>query len=114
MGIRSKGTIALTKAVPVVLFEELTLTNFPGIYGGKVDLTQLLNAADEVNIKLEVKYDTGSAYRNAEAATYKQSDKIYRITPVEENFGYKLTIELLVVSPSATANLEFVITRSSL
>ena len=114
MGVRSKGTIALTKATPVVLFEELTAANFPGIYGGKIDLTQLGNVADEINLKLEVKYDTASAYRNAETATFKQADKIYRITPVEEAFGYKLTIELLAASPSATASLEFVITRNAI
>ena len=113
MAVRAKGTIALTRGVPVTLFEETIPANLPGIYGGEVDLTQLLNIADEINIRRQTKYDTGSPFRNAQTNTYKRGEDIYQLTPVEASFGHKLTIELLSVSPSATANLEFVITRNN-
>lgn len=113
MGVRTSGNVVLVRGVPQTLFEETVGTNLPGIFGGKVDLNALANVADEVNIKLEVKYSSGGSFIDAEATTYKQADKIFRLTPVEESFGYKLTIELLAVSPSAGATLAFVITRSN-
>ena len=113
MGVRDFGNVVLVKAVPQTLFEETVGANLPGIFGGKVDLNALANAADEVNIKLEVKYTSGGSFVDAESTTYKQADKIFRLTPLEESYGYKLTIELLAASPSAGATLAFVITRSS-
>lgn len=112
MGVRTFGDVVLVRAVPQTLFEELTPANLPGIFGGKVDLNALPDAADKVNIKLEVKYTAAGAYVDAEAQTYKKVDKIFRLTPLEESYGYKLTIELLTGSPSAGATLAFVITRS--
>ncbi len=113
MGVRTFGDAVLVKGVPQTLFEETVGANLPGIFGGKVDLNALSDADDEVNIKLEVKYTSGGAYVVAEAPTYKKADKIFRLTPLEESYGYKLTIELLAASPSAGATLAFVITRNS-
>ena len=113
MAVRDFGNVVLVRAVPQTLFEETVAANLPGIFGGKVDLNALLLAADEVNIKLEVKYTSGGAFVNAENNTFKKGDVIYRLTPLEESYGYKLTIELLAASPSAGATLAFVITRNN-
>lgn len=113
MAVRDSGTKALTRGIPITLFEELTPANLPGIFGGKVNLNDLPDVADEIDIKLEVKYSSGGAFQIAEQTTFKKPDKIFRITPIEESFGYKLTIELLAASPSASATLAFVITRNN-
>ena len=113
MALRDSGTIALTRGVPVTLFEETVPANLPGIFGGKVNLNDLPLAADEIRILLEVKYSSGGSFEQAEETNYKKPIKIFRITPAEEVFGYKLTIELVAASPSPSATLGFVITRNN-
>jgi len=87
----------------------------PGYFSGKLDLTQLLNAADEIQIRLQVKYSSGGAYRDAEQPTLvsKQADKIIRLTPVEETYGYKILVLLTNTGPSASATLELLVLRAS-
>jgi len=86
----------------------------PGFFSGKMDLTQLTNAADEMQVKLQVKYSSGGTFRDAEQPTLsaKQADKIIRFTPVEETYGYKILGTLLLASPSASATLETLVLRS--
>jgi len=86
----------------------------PGFFSGMLDLTQLTNAADEMKIRLQVKYSSGGTYRDAEEPTLvsKQADKIFRLTPVEQTYGWKVLGELLAASPSATATLELIVIRS--
>jgi len=87
----------------------------PGFFSGKLDLTQLTDPADEIQLRLQVKYSSGGTYRDAEQPTLiaKQSDKIFRLTPVEETYGYKVLGLLTNVGPSATATLEFLMLRSN-
>ncbi len=113
MALRDSGTKALTRGVPITLFEETVPANLPGIFGGKVNLNDLPLADDEIRILLEVKYSSGGIFQQAEETNFKKPDKIYRLTPLEEVFGYKLTIELVAASPSPTATLGFVITRNN-
>jgi len=112
MAVRTFGNVVLVRAVPQTLFEETIASNLPGIFGGKLDLNALPAGGDLVKITLDVRYVLAGAYVKAEDTTFTQSDEIFRFTPVEESYGYRLTIELLAASPSAGATLAFVITRS--
>lgn len=114
MPVVLESNIVFTKAVPLTIFEA-SAPQLPGLFSGKMDLTQLLNVADEISVKLQVKYSSGGTYRDAEEPTLvaKQADKIFRFTPVEETYGYKLIGELKAASPSATATLELLILRSA-
>lgn len=107
----AKGDIVLTKGVPATLYEGVGV--FPGLFSGKISANDIPDAGDTVNMKLETKYDTGDPYEEAENMDFKKSDKIARLTPVEENYGYKITLELLSSSTSATATLGYVINRSA-
>jgi len=113
MAVVLETNIVLVKSVPQTLFEA-SAGQLPGIFEGQVDLTQLLNAADEVDIQLQTKYSSGGTFRNAEKPSLpgKQIDNIFRLTPLQATYGYKLTIELLAASPSAGATLEVLILRS--
>jgi hypothetical protein len=87
----------------------------PGFFSGMIDLTQLLNAADEMQFRLQVKYSSGGTYRDAEQPSLaaKQADKIFRFTPVEQTYGYKIFGLLNNNGPSGTATLELIVIRST-
>jgi len=114
MTVVLETNLVFTKSVPLTIFEATAL-QLPGFFSGMMDLTQLTNAADEMQVKLQVKYSSGGTYRDAEQPTLvaKQADKIFRFTPVEQTYGYKLIGELLAASPSATATLETIVIRSA-
>ena len=114
MAVVIEANLVFTRGVPLVIYDAPGI-DLPGFFSGMIDLTQLTNAADEFNVKLEVKYSSGGTFRAAEEPTQnaKQADKIFRFTPVEQTHGYKLTGELKSVSPSATATLETIVLRSS-
>jgi len=107
-----KGDTVLTKGVPKVIFTA-SPAQLPGFFGGKISANDITDAGDTVNMKLEVKYDTGDPFEDGENRDFIKTDKIARLTPVEENFGYQVTLELLSSSTSATVTLGFVITRSA-
>lgn len=113
MTIIKEGTQALIKGTPVILFEAVG-AQFAGLLGGKIDLDSLGDAADKIYIYLETKYTVGGAYLPAEDNIGKKVDRIFRLTPTEEYYGYKITIELTGDSVSATADLPYIITRSIL
>lgn len=102
-----------TRNVEKVLFEA-SGGELPGFFSGKLDLTQLTDVDDEITCRLQVKYSTGGTYRDAEQPTLisKQVDKIFRFTPVEETYGYKVFGLLTNASPSASATLEMLVLRS--
>ena len=89
--------------------------DLPGFFSGMLDLTQLTNVNDEMELRLQVKYSSGGTYRDAEQPTLvaKQADKIYRLTPVEQTYGYKVLGLLNNNGPSGSATLEFIVLRSS-
>ena len=114
MVVALETNLVFTKGVPLIMFTATAL-QLAGYFSGKLDLSQLTDAADEMEIKLEVKYTSAGAFRDAEkpGLVAKQADKIFRFTPVEETYGYQLTGELLAASPSATATLAILVIRSS-
>lgn len=106
--------LVFTRNVERDIFEA-TGGEIPGFFSGKMDLTQLTDAADEMQVRLQVKYSSGGTYRDAEQPTLvaKQADKIIRFTPVEETYGYKILGLLLAASPSATVTLETLVLRAA-
>ena len=105
---------AFVKGVEKVIFEA-TGGELPGFFSGMIDLTQLSDAADEMQIRLQVKYSSGGTYRDAEEpdVVSKQADKIFRFTPVEQTYGYKIFGLLNNNSPSGSATLETLVIRSA-
>jgi hypothetical protein len=103
-----------TQGVEKVVFEAAGGGELPGFFSGMIDLTQLTNAADEMVFRLQVKYSSGGTYRDAEQPSLaaKQSDKIFRFTPVEQTYGYKIFGLLNNTGPSGTATLELIVIRS--
>lgn len=114
MPVVKEVPIVFVRGVPQDIFEA-SAPELPGFFSGKLDLNALTNAADEIQVKLQVKYTSGGGYVNAEEPTLaaKQADKIFRFTPVEETYGYKLIGELLAASPSTTATLDILVLRSN-
>ena len=113
MPVVAESSVVLARGVPQTLFEA-TGIHLPGFFNGQLDLTQLADANDLIKITLETKYSAGGSYRaSANPSNVKQSDEIFIFTPFEQPHGYKLTIELLAASPSASATLEYFIIRSS-
>ena len=113
MAVDKETNEVLTKGVPKVIYEADS-GDLPGFFSGKMDLTQLSNVADEVELTLEVKYSSGGTYRTAwKPSPGKQEDYMFQFTPLEETYGYRITAELLAVSPSATATLELLVLRSA-
>jgi len=112
MVIALEGSIVLAKGVAQILFTA-SAGELPGLFSGKIDLNALSNAADEIKITLQVKYTSGGGFVQAEEpADSLQADKILRLTPVEETYGYQITLELLAASPSANATLPFIVLRT--
>lgn len=113
MGVVLESNLVFTRNVERDIFEA-SGAQLPGYFSGKMDLTQLTDAVDEMQVRLQVKYSSGGTYRDAEQPTLvtKQADKIIRFTPVEETYGYKILGKLLAASPSATATLETLVIRS--
>lgn len=114
MPVVLESNVVFTRGVPLIIFTA-TAPQLPGFFSGKIDLSQLTNVADEMEIKLEVKYTSAGAFRDAEKPSLvaKQADKIFRLTPVEETYGYQITGELLAASPSPTATLAVLVLRSN-
>ncbi len=114
MPVVLESNLVFTQGVERDIFEA-TGGELPGFFSGMMDLTQLLNAADEMQVRLQVKYSSGGTYRDAEQPTLiaKQSDKIFRFTPVEQTYGYKILGLLTNVGPSVTATLETIVIRSA-
>ena len=114
MAVVLESNLVFTRNVERDIFEA-TGGQLPGFFSGKMDLTQLTNAVDEMQIRLKVKYSSGGVYRNAEKPTLsaKQVDNNFRFTPVEETYGYKILGLLLLASPSATATLETLVLRTA-
>lgn len=113
MAIVDEGNASLTRGVPLTLFTA-SAGQLPGIFGGKLDLNALSNSGDLVRVLLQVKYTSLGSFVDAEEQTnVTQSDSIFRFTPVEENYGYQIVVELLSGSPSASATLPYIITRST-
>ncbi len=113
MAVVLESNLVFTRGTPLTIFEA-SAPQLPGYFSGHMDLTQLLDANDEINVELQVKYSSGGTYRNAQKPTQpsKQADNIFEFTPVEHVYGYKLIGELLAASPSATATLEVLVLRS--
>lgn len=111
MGVLDNDTIVLLKGVPKILFTA-TAGVIPGLFAGKVNANSITDAGDTVKMTMQVKYTSGGAFVEAEFKEFVQADKIIRMTPVEENFGYQITLELLNSSVSASVSLEYVVTRS--
>jgi len=114
MAVVLEANLVFTRSVERDIFLA-TGGQLPGFFSGKMDLSQLTNAADEMKVRLQVKYSSGGVFRDAEQPTLvaKQADKIFRFTPVEETYGYKILGELLAASPSATATLETLVLRTA-
>jgi hypothetical protein len=108
----AKGTIVLTKGVPSILFTA-TGGQLPGIFSAKISANDITLAADTVNLKMETKYDTPDPFEDAENRDFIKSDAIIRTAPVEETYGFQLTLELLSSSTSATVTLSYNIFRSA-
>lgn len=112
MTVVAEGDLVLVRGVPQIFFTATAL-QLPGVFGGKVDLNALPNVNDEIKISLKTKYTSIGSFIDAEDnSTFQQVDKIARLTPTEEPYGYELTIELLAASPSANATLAFLILRT--
>lgn len=113
MTIILETNIVLTKGVPLIILTA-SAGQLPGLFGGKIDLNALSDVADEIQVTLKTKYTSGGSFVAAEPAVPAalQSDQIFRLTPVEEVYGYEITVELLAASVSATATLPVIITRS--
>ena len=107
------STIDLVRGVPKILFTANS-GQLPGLFGGKVNGIALPDVGDTVKMTLQVKYSAVGPFVEAEEKDFIKTDKICRMTPVEENFGYQITLELLAGSVSANATLDFVITRTSI
>jgi len=104
--------LALVRGAPQIIFTATAL-QLPGVFSGKLDLNALANAADEIKISLKTKYTSIGAFIAAEEnITFKQADKIARVTPTVEQYGYEVTVELLAASPSATATLAVLLLRT--
>ena len=103
-----------TRGVEKTIFEA-SGGELPGFFSGEMDLTQLTNAADEMKIRLQVKYSSGGVFRDLAQPSLvsKQADLAFLFTPKEETYGYKILGELLAASPSATATLELIVIRST-
>ena len=114
MAVTLETNLVFTRGTPLIMFTATAL-QLPGYFSGKLDLSQLTDAADEMEIKLQVKYTSAGAFRDAEkpSKSAKQADEIFRFTPVEETYGYQLTGELLAASPSPTATLAVLVIRST-
>ena len=114
MPVVLETNLVFTRGVPLTIFEA-TGGQLPGFFSGQLDVGQLTNVADEMDVKLEVKYTSAGAFRDAEKPSKpaKQEDKIFRFTPLEQTYGYKITGELLAVSPSANATLAVLIIKST-
>lgn len=110
MAVLDFDTIVLAKGVPQDLFEA-SAAQLPKVFAGKVDLNALADVADEIKITLWTKYTAAGSYIENESPSLNgmQADKIFRITPTEEAYGYKLVIELVAASVSANASLAYVI-----
>ena len=112
MTVVAEGNLVLVRGVPQIFFTATAL-QLPGVFGGKVDLNALPNVNDIVKLSLKTKYTSAGAFIAAENnQTFQQVDKIARITPTEEPYGWEITAELLGSSPSANATLAFLILRS--
>ncbi len=112
MPVVLEGTKALSRGVPVLLFE--AVSELPGLFSGEMDLTQLPLAADQVEIIMNIKYSSGGTYRERARVIKKKSEATtLGFTPIEQTYGYKLDVELKTGSPSATANLEFKVNKSA-
>lgn len=111
MTVVAEGDLVLVRGVPQVFFTATAL-QLPGVFDGKVDLNALPDIDDIVKISLQTKYTFIGSFLPAEDnETFQQADRIARITPTPEPYGYELTIELLAASPSANATLAFLINR---
>ncbi len=116
MAVVKETNEAFTQGVEKTLYEAgVDPGVVPGFFSGMLDLTQLTNVNDEMELRLQVKYSSGGTYRDAEQPTLvaKQADKIYRLTPVEQTYGYKVLGLLNNNGPSGSATLEFIVLRSS-
>lgn len=113
MPVVAQGTINLTRGVPQTLYEA-PVSDFPATFGGKVDLNALANAADQIKVTLFTKYSALGPYKEAESPSLNgvKADRILRLTPVQEYFGYRIIIELTAESPSNTADLDYVVNRN--
>jgi len=111
MAEESKGDIVLVKGTPKVLFTAPG-GSLPGIFSGKISANDITLAADTVNCKLETKYDTADPFEDAENRDFVKSDNIFRMAPTEETYGWRITLELLNSSTSASVTLGFNIFRS--
>ena len=114
MAVVLETNTAFVKGVEKVIFEA-SGGQLPGFFSGMMDLTQLADAADEIECRLQVKYSNGGSYRDAEqpGLVSKQADKIFRFTPVEQTYGYKILGTLTNASISATATLETIVLRAN-
>ena len=95
---------------PRILFTA-SAEQLPGIFGGKIDLNALPDEDYIVNVKLETKYSADGPFLEAESKDVTKKDKILRLTPVEENYGYQITIMGIDGTP-IIGSLPYVITRS--
>jgi len=112
MTVVLESNLALVRGVPQIIFTALA-AQLPGVFSGKLDLNALTDADDEIKISLKTKFTSIGAFIAAEDnSTFQQVDKIARITPTVEQYGYELTVELLAASPSATATLAVLLLRT--
>ena len=112
MAEEAKGDIVLSKGVPNVLYTAPG-GSLPGIFSGKISANDITDARDTVNLLLETKFDTADPFEAAEDRDFVKSDKICRIAPMEETYGWRLTLELLNSSVSSSVTLGYNIFRSA-
>lgn len=112
MAVVLETDLVLARGVPQIIFTASS-GQLPGVFSGKLDLNALADVDDEIKISLKTKYTSIGSFLDAEAnETFQQVDKIARITPTVEQYGYELTVELLAASPSATATLAVLLLRT--
>jgi hypothetical protein len=87
--------------------------SLPGIFSAKISAVDITDAGDTVKLTMQTKYDTPEPFEEAEDRDFVKSDNIIRVAPVEETYGFQLTLELLAASVSATVTLSYNIFRSA-
>ncbi len=91
-----------------------TPTNFPRLFGGKIDLQNLVSG-DILVLRQETKYDGPDSFQidRSRGFTNETDDKTARITPIREDDEIRWIIVLDAASPSANLNVKVVIWEES-
>ncbi len=87
-----------------------TPTSYPRLFGGKIDLANLVSG-DILKLRQETKYDSGDSFGTDRERSFTNEtlDKTARITPVREDDEITWIIVLDAASPSANVNVKVLI-----